>query len=170
VVELACIALACAGYWRYGVNPQTVTAAVAMWWLTALVAMTWDEGTTPAPLVWPLAALGLIANLDGAFAPLVQAMLGLMAGCVVGVALDYARGRKGLAALAASVGVWLGLGGLLAALAILGASALIAKLIQRTSWRDTQRATLPPEVVLSGCLIAGLLDPGGLVWRWLPWP
>src|SRR5690606_6511734 len=73
-LAVAAAALVCAG--RFGATGATATAVV---FVSVLLALAWidaETGYLPDRLTLPLLWLGLLVNVDAAFAPLAQAVVG----------------------------------------------------------------------------------------------
>lgn len=108
------LAMLCA--WHFGPTPA---AAAAIVYVVTLLALAWvdaETGLLPDMLSLPLLWLGLLVNLNGAFTPLPDAVLGAMVGyltlwCVCRLFLLF-TGRMGMGhgdfKLLAALGAWLG--------------------------------------------------------------
>ena len=74
-----------AGYsaWRFGPTMAALGAALFVWFTIALAFIDQETGLLPDDLTLPLAWIGLMVNLGGAFVPLPQAVIGAVAGYLV---------------------------------------------------------------------------------------
>ena len=108
------LALACV--WLFGATPA---AALAIVFVLTLLALAWidaETGLLPDLLTLPLLWLGLLANLNGVFVPLQDAVLGAVAGYLVLWSVYWGfllcTGREGMGhgdfKLLAALGAWLG--------------------------------------------------------------
>ncbi|HYL87481.1 MAG TPA: A24 family peptidase [Burkholderiales bacterium] len=107
-----------AGYsaWRFGPTTAALGAALFVWFTIALAFIDQETGLLPDDLTLPLAWIGLMVNLGGAFVPLPQAVIGAVAGYLV-LWLVYwgfklATGKEGMGygdfKMNAAVGAFLG--------------------------------------------------------------
>jgi len=114
LVELAAMLTAVVAYGLYALSVSAVLLALFGWGLIALAAIDWETGYLPDGLTLPLVAMGLLANIDGRFAPITDALIGAGAGYVAFRAIAFAfhrlRNYEGLgqgdAKLLAAIGAW----------------------------------------------------------------
>ena len=107
-----------AGYaaWRFGPSAAAAGAAVFVWFTIALSFIDQETGYLPDDLTLPLVWIGLIANLNGAFVPLRDAVIGAVAAYLflwsINAAFKALRGMDGMGygdfKLYAAVGAFLG--------------------------------------------------------------
>lgn len=108
------LSMVCA--WRFG---PTGVALVAIVFVSVLLTLAWidaETGFLPDALTLPLLWLGLLVNIDEAFAPLSQAVLGAAIGYLAFWGIDWLfrvlRGRSALGRgdfkFLAALGAWLG--------------------------------------------------------------
>lgn len=129
--------------WHFGPTPATA-AAVA--YATTLIALAWvdaETGLLPDMLTLPLLWLGLLINLNGAFALLPDAVIGAVAGymtpwCICQLFL-LVTGRRGMGhgdfKFLAALGAWLGWMSLPWVLLVSSSLALAAALTGRLTGR-----------------------------------
>ncbi len=115
-LELLSACCACIAFWRFGTNWQ---ALAAFGFTATLLALAFIDAKThllPDALTLPLMWAGLLVNLDSTFAPLPEAVLGVVAG-YLSLWLVYwlfraIRGIEGIGygdfKLCAALGAWLG--------------------------------------------------------------
>lgn len=136
-------ALAALCAWHYGLTAAT---AAAILYIVVLLALAWidaETGLLPDALTQPLLWLGLLVNLNGAFTPLADAVLGAMAGYLllwsVSRAFLLATGRVGMGhgdfKLLAALGAWMGWGSLPSILLLSSGLALAVALAMRVLGR-----------------------------------
>jgi leader peptidase (prepilin peptidase)/N-methyltransferase len=109
-------ALAVVSAAMFGCTPTAVLALIAALVFVALAFIDFETGYLPDALTLPLAALGLVANAFGIFAPLIEGLVGAAAGFlvfwVIGELYRLLRQRDGLglgdAKLLAAIGAWTG--------------------------------------------------------------
>lgn len=135
--------------WHFGPTPA---AAAAIVYTAALLALAWidaETGLLPDMLTQPLLWLGLLVNLNGAFASLPDAVLGAVAGyitpwCICRLFL-LATGRVGMGQgdfkLLAALGAWLGWMSLPWVMLVSSSLALAAALALR--WAGRMKAGDP---------------------------
>ena len=142
-----------------------LAAAAAIVFVLVLLALAWidaETGLLPDLLTLPLLWLGLLVNLNGLFAPLQDAVLGVIAGylllwCVYWGFL-LSTGREGMGQgdlkLLAALGAWLGWAALPWVLLISASLGLAVALVLRVAGRMK-----PGEALSFGpCLaVAGIL-------------
>src|SRR3569832_2073261 len=80
LVELLTALLSAAVAWKWGASVQTAGALLLVWVLIALAFIDLDTTLLPDSLTLPLVWLGLLFNLNGAFASLPDAVVGAKAG------------------------------------------------------------------------------------------
>ena len=107
-----------AGYaaWRFGPGVAAVGAALFLWFTIALAFIDQETGYLPDDLTLPLVWLGLMVNLNGAFVPLREAVIGAVAAYLflwsINAAFKLLRGMDGMGygdfKLYAAVGAFLG--------------------------------------------------------------
>jgi len=66
--------------WRFGATAMALGAALFIWFTIALAFIDQETGLLPDSLTLPLAWIGLLVNLLGAFVPLADAVIGAVAG------------------------------------------------------------------------------------------
>ena len=116
IVELLGGALAAAAILKFGPTWQGLAACAFLWTLLALTGIDFDTQLLPDNLTLPLLWGGLIANLFGLFVPLVDAVIGAIAGYMVLWLIFWLfkiiRGKEGMGygdfKLLAALGAWLG--------------------------------------------------------------
>ena len=102
--------------WRFGFSVAALGAALFVWFTIALAFIDQETGYLPDDLTLPLAWIGLVVNLDGAFVPLREAVIGAVAGYLflwsINAAFKAIRGMDGMGygdfKLYAAVGAFLG--------------------------------------------------------------
>jgi leader peptidase (prepilin peptidase)/N-methyltransferase len=102
--------------WRFGATVAALGAALFLWFTIALAFIDHETGLLPDDLTLPLVWLGLILNLDGAFVPLRDAVIGALAGYLslwlVYQAFKLLTGKEGMGygdfKMNAAVGAFLG--------------------------------------------------------------
>ena len=102
--------------WRFGPTMAALGAALFVWFTIALAFIDQETGLLPDDLTLPLAWLGLLVNLRGAFVPLPEAVVGAVAGYLslwlVYWAYKLATGKEGMGygdfKMNAAVGAFLG--------------------------------------------------------------
>jgi leader peptidase (prepilin peptidase) / N-methyltransferase len=155
-----------AGYaaWRFGPTLAALAAALFVWFTIALAFIDQHTGYLPDDLTLPLAWIGLLANLGGAFVPLADAVIGAVAGYLflwsVNAAFRLVRGVDGMGygdfKLYAAVGAFLGwkllpLVILLASLVGL-ASGSLQMYAARRGWDWKFRFHFGPYLALAGVI------------------
>jgi leader peptidase (prepilin peptidase)/N-methyltransferase len=116
LVELLAGVGAAYAAWRFGASFATVGAALFLWFTIALAFIDQETGYLPDDLTLPLVWLGLIVNLNGAFVPLRDAVIGAVAAYLflwsINAAFRAVRGMDGMGygdfKLYAAVGAFLG--------------------------------------------------------------
>lgn len=102
--------------WQFGATLTTVYALLFIWLLIALAGIDYDTMLLPDNLTQPLLWLGLVANLNGSFVRLDQAVIGAVAGYLILWSIywvfRYLTGREGMGygdfKLLAALGAWFG--------------------------------------------------------------
>ncbi len=115
-VELLTALLSAAVAWKFGFGWPLGFALALTWALVALSFIDYDTQLLPDDITLPLLWLGLMANMNGLFVPLNQAVMGAMAGYLVlwGVfhLFRLLTGKEGMGygdfKLLAALGAWLG--------------------------------------------------------------
>ncbi|MCS6785887.1 MAG: A24 family peptidase [Thiobacillaceae bacterium] len=107
-----------AGYcvWHFGPTAQAAAASLLLWALLALAMIDLDTHLLPDRITQPLVWGGLLANWQGVFVPLADALIGAVAGYLalwtVYHAFRLATGKEGMGygdfKLLAALGAWLG--------------------------------------------------------------
>lgn len=151
LVELLCglafalLAARLGGHWAL---PAAMAATAA---LLTLAMIDLGHRLLPDDIVQPLLWLGLLANLNGAFAPLDQAVIGAAAGYgslwVVSRAYRLVRGGAGMGdgdlKLLAALGAWLGWKALVPLVLLATLAALAVSVVVVLGRRNTQRHLVP---------------------------
>jgi leader peptidase (prepilin peptidase)/N-methyltransferase len=102
--------------WRFGASAAALGAALFAWFTIALAVIDQETGLLPDDLTLPLIWLGLLLNLNGAFTPLQDAVIGSVAGYLslwlVYWGYKLATGKEGMGygdfKMNAAVGAFLG--------------------------------------------------------------
>ncbi|SHG92523.1 prepilin peptidase [Pollutimonas bauzanensis] len=161
----ACLGMAMLCAWRFG---ATLAAVAAIVYTLTLLALAWvdaETGFLPDRLTLPLLWLGLLANLDGAFAPLPEAVLGAAGGYAALWSIRqlflWLTGRVGMGdgdfKLLAALGAWLGWMSLPWVLLAASSSALVVALGLRLAGRAQAGDALRFGPYLAAAGILGLL-------------
>ncbi len=116
IVEALSALAAVLTVWHFGPSPQAAAASVLLWALIALTGIDLDTHLLPDRITQPLLWAGLLANWQGLFVPLEDALIGAVAGYLalwlVYHAFKLATGREGMGygdfKLLAALGAWLG--------------------------------------------------------------
>lgn len=116
IIELLSGLLAVLVVWQFGLQLSTLFAAVFCWGLLALAVIDLDEQLLPDELTQPLLWLGLLANLEGLFVALSDAVVGAVVGYaslwLVFHVFLLLTGKQGMGfgdfKLLALLGAWLG--------------------------------------------------------------
>ncbi len=116
IVELAGGVVAAYAAARFGFTLVAAGAAVFCWAMLALAAIDLDTQLLPDDITLPLLWVGLLLNLQAAFAPLPSALIGAVAGYLALWAIYWifklATGKEGMGygdfKLLAAIGAWLG--------------------------------------------------------------
>ncbi|MCD6041203.1 MAG: prepilin peptidase [Burkholderiales bacterium] len=102
--------------WRFGATATALAATLFVWFTIALAFIDQETGLLPDDLTLPLVWLGLLLNLNGAFAPIRDAIFGAVAGYLslwlVYWAYKLLTGKEGMGygdfKMNAAVGAFLG--------------------------------------------------------------
>jgi leader peptidase (prepilin peptidase)/N-methyltransferase len=102
--------------WRFGASSAALGAALFAWFTIALAFIDQETGLLPDDLTLPLVWIGLLLNLNNAFAPLHDAVIGAVVGYLslwlVYWAYKLATGKEGMGygdfKMNAAVGAFLG--------------------------------------------------------------
>jgi leader peptidase (prepilin peptidase)/N-methyltransferase len=102
--------------WRFGASLSALAATLFLWFTIALAFIDHETGLLPDDLTLPLVWLGLILNLNHAFVPLRDAVIGALAGYLslwlVYQAFKLLTGKEGMGygdfKMNAAVGAFLG--------------------------------------------------------------
>lgn len=162
VEALSALASACVA-WRFGLGVTGLSALAFTYFLIALSFIDAQTQLLPDSLTLPLLWLGLLANLQGAFVPLTDAVIGAAAGYLVLWAIYWffrlATGKEGIGygdfKLMAALGAWLGwqvLPLVLVLASCMGAVVGIAAVLTR---RRSVEQAIPfgPYLALAGMLM-----------------
>lgn len=168
LLELAAGLLAAGALAGAGSLPEAGAYAILGWGLLALALIDWRTQLLPDLLVYPLLWLGLLANTQGWFAPLHEAVLGAMAGYLSLWLLNglfYAfRKEAGMGhgdfKMFAVCGAWLGW--MMLPWVALGASVLTLLLWLACRARGPARRALPFGPALASSLFGFLIWPDSL--------
>lgn len=134
--------------WHFGATVQALAAIVMVWSLVALTMIDADTQLLPDQITLPLLWLGLLLNLNGAFAPLADAVIGAAAGYLLLWSVYWlfklVRGKEGMGygdfKLMGALGAWFGwqaLPALVLLSSIVGAVFGIVLLVVRRQGRET---------------------------------
>ncbi|MFO1396258.1 MAG: A24 family peptidase [Burkholderiales bacterium] len=115
-VELLGGLVAVAAMWKFGPTWQGIAACVMLWTLLALTFIDFDTQYLPDDLTLPLLWAGLLANLNGLFTTLPEAVTGAVVGYLTLWSIYWLfkiiRGKEGMGhgdfKLLAALGAWLG--------------------------------------------------------------
>jgi leader peptidase (prepilin peptidase)/N-methyltransferase len=162
-VEILAAATAAMSVAIYGVTPDAALCALALLFMIAIAETDRRTAFIPDALSAPFLWIGLLANLDGRFAPLKDAVIGAAgayaAFALIAFAYRRLRGREGLgdgdAVLLAGIGAWCGWI-VLPAIVLIGAAAT---LLWAVGLRVTGRAVSLDGAIAFG---PGLCFAGGL--------
>ncbi|WP_454765023.1 prepilin peptidase [Cupriavidus campinensis] len=176
LVELATAALSALAMWHFGPTVQALAAIVMVWALVTLTMIDADTQLLPDQITLPLLWLGLLLNLNGAFAPLADAVIGAAAGYLLLWSVYWlfklVRGKEGMGygdfKLMGALGAWFGwqaLPALVLLSSVVGALFGIMLLVVRRQGRETP-FPFGPFIAGAGLIVlffgAGVL-PLGLV-------
>ena len=148
LVELATAALTALAMWHFGPTVQALAAIAMVWSLVALTMIDADTQLLPDQITLPLLWLGLLMNLNGAFAPLADAVIGAAAGYLLLWSVYWlfklVRGKEGMGygdfKLMGALGAWFGwqaLPALVLLSSVVGAVFGIVLLVVRRQGRET---------------------------------
>ena len=115
-VELLGGIVAAAAIWKFGPTWQGLAACVLLWTLLALTFIDVDTQLLPDDLTVPLVWAGILANLNGLFTTLPEAVIGAVVGYLTLWSIYWLfkliRGKEGMGygdfKLLAALGAWLG--------------------------------------------------------------
>lgn len=164
VIELLTGLLALALMAGVGINWLSLALFIGGCGLIAAAAIDWRTGFLPDAITLPLLWLGLLVNLDGAIAPLRDAVIGAAAGYLsfrlIGDAYEALRGRIGLgrgdAKLLAAIGAWLGWWALpfvIFTASLLGLATALPSLFARAEEPLTAEIRFGPFLAISAALV-----------------
>ncbi len=167
LVELTGALLAGLVAWHFGPTWQALAGIVLAWTLLALTLIDADTQLLPDQLTLPLLWLGLLLNLWGMFVPLVDAVIGAMAGYLslwsVYWLFKLVRGKEGMGygdfKLMAALGAWFGwqaLPALILLSSLVGLAFGVTRIAMRRQHRDTP-FPFGPFIAGAGLLVL-LLD------------
>lgn len=116
VVEAVTALLSVTIAWHFGFSWQTASALLLTWSLVSLSLIDYDHKLLPDNITLPLLWLGILVNIDGAFVPLRESIIGAVAGYMVlwGIfkAHNLLTGKEGMGygdfKLLAMLGAWMG--------------------------------------------------------------
>jgi leader peptidase (prepilin peptidase) / N-methyltransferase len=116
IVEALTALMSAAVAWRFGWGPAGVLAIGFTWTLIALTFIDADTTLLPDSLTLPLLWVGLLANAQGVFTPLPEAVLGAAAGYLALWSIYWlfklATGKEGMGygdfKLLGALGAWMG--------------------------------------------------------------
>ncbi|MGO4765232.1 A24 family peptidase [Cupriavidus sp. 2KB_3] len=148
LVELATAVLSALAMWHFGATVQALAAIVMVWSLVTLTMIDADTQLLPDQITLPLLWLGLLLNLNGAFAPLADAVIGAAAGYLLLWSIYWLfkllRGKEGMGygdfKLMGALGAWFGwqaLPALVLLSSVVGAMFGIVLLVVRRQGRET---------------------------------
>jgi leader peptidase (prepilin peptidase)/N-methyltransferase len=176
VIEVAAGAVAAYAAARYGYSLAALGAMLFAWTLLALSVIDYDTQFLPDDLTLPLLWAGLLFNLGAAFAPLMSAVIGAVAGYLalwlVYWGFKLATGKEGMGygdfKLLAAIGAWLGWAALpLVVLlsSVVGATIGIALIVMG---RHQQGKPLPFGPYLAAAGAIAMFWGEEITRRWLP--
>jgi leader peptidase (prepilin peptidase) / N-methyltransferase len=165
IIELLTGALAALMIWTFGSGWPGMASMVFVFLLVAMTFIDLDTQFLPDDLTYPLLWLGLIVNLNGAFVPLKDAVIGALAGYLVlwGVNALFKLVRKvdgmgnGDFKLLAALGAWMGwsmLPAIILLSSVVGAVVGIGLMVLRGHGRETR---IPFGPYLTGAGLLALL-------------
>lgn len=146
----------------------------AMAYCMALMMMAWMDARTcilPDILTLPFLWAGLLVNLDGALAPLPQAVLGAVVGYgflwLFFHVFKRVTGREGMGygdfKLTAALGAWLGIGMLPAILLVASLAGVVVGVADRLRGGASRPLPFAPYLALAG-IVALLMQTAALGW------
>lgn len=175
LVELLTAVLFGVVAYQYGWSWLTLGGLVFTAVLIALTFIDADTQYLPDSLTLPLIWLGLIYNLNGAFVPLTQAVLGAIIGYTSLWLLNYIfkkiRGIDGMGGgdfkLFAAFGAWLGLASLPVIIFVAALVGLVASVILKVA-NTQQQIAFGPSLAIAGWLAFIANEPlNRLIGWWL---
>lgn len=166
-VELLTAAMFTAAAWRFGFEHLLPAALVLTGTLIALAVIDFEHLILPDVFVFPLLWYGLAANVNGAFVPLDQAVIGAISGYMVFRAFREGwfriSGRAGLGLgdckLAAAIGAWVGPAGVLYVAILATGAALSAHCFLILIGKGSLERYFPLGPWLVGAVIFVMLFP-----------
>jgi leader peptidase (prepilin peptidase)/N-methyltransferase len=173
LVELITALLSLVIAFHYGVSIQTFYALILTWGLVALTLIDYDHMLLPDQITLPLLWLGLLININGAFVPLSDAVIGAAAGymslfCVFWI-FKLITGKDGMGfgdfKLLAVFGAWAGwqlLPILILMASVVGAIVGITLMLFKNHQRD-QGIPFGPYLAVAGWIT---LLWGNSIWSW----
>lgn len=164
-IELLSGALAALAVWQFGSGWTGLATVAFMFLLVAMTFIDLDTQFLPDDLTYPLLWLGLLVNLQGAFVPLQDAVLGAVAGYLalwsVNELFKLVRKVDGMGngdfKLLAALGAWFGwsmLPAIILLSSVVGAVIGIAMIVLRGQGRETR---IPFGPYLTGAGLLALL-------------
>lgn len=167
IIEVTTALLTLLIIWRFGTTITGFTALILTWSLVALTMIDFDHKLLPDNITLPLLWLGLWVNMDGAFVPLKDAVLGAIFGYLslwsVYWVFKLATKKEGMGfgdfKLLAALGAWLGWQALPSIILISSVIGAIVGLLSIQFFKHDKNEGIPFGPYLA---IAGLLT---LVWR-----
>lgn len=144
--------------YQYGMQMITLWPALFILFLLAAAVIDAKSMLLPDILTLPLLWLGLLANLDNAFVPLQEAVLGAMFGYlilfVIALAYEWIAKKEGLGGgdmkLLAALGAWLGWQNLMPVLFVAASMALIVGIAMFFITKKSEPAPFGPYLAASG--------------------
>ena len=161
--------------WHFGASIAALGAMLFIWFTIALAFIDQDTGYLPDDLTLPLLWIGLLINLNGAFVPLRDAVMGAVAAYLllwtINAAFRVLRGIDGMGhgdfKLYAAVGAFLGLKALPLVILLSSVVGLIFGSLQmfaaRSGWDWKFKFHFGPYIALAG-LVAMFWGDGILRW------
>ncbi|GAB6049373.1 A24 family peptidase [Hydrogenophilus islandicus] len=167
IVELLTAMVTAAAVARWGVTVTALLAAAYLWVLIALAFIDWETQLLPDDLTLPLLWLGLLANLDGRFAPLPHAVVGALCGYLLLWSLYWlfkiVTGKEGMGygdfKLLAALGAWLGVAMLPQVLLVSASLGAVIGITARATGRLAQGQPIPFGPFLAFAGVISLFAP-----------
>ena len=175
VVEVLGALVATAAALRFGPGIEAAGACLLGWGLLALSAIDIETRLLPDTITMPLLWLGLSFNLIGIYAPLVDAVIGAMAGYLILWSIHhgfrFATGREGMGygdfKLLALLGAWFGWPALPGVVVIASATGVVVGIILLVRGRATRDSPLPFGPYLAAAGLTELYYGEYLAGLWL---
>lgn len=173
VVEMATALLSLVVALQWGVSIETLLLLILTWGLICLTLIDFDHMLLPDQIVMPLLWLGLLANLQGTFVPLQDAVIGAVVGymslfCVFWL-FKLLTGKEGMGfgdfKLFALFGAWIGwqlLPILILMASVVGAVVGISLVLFKKHQRE-QAIPFGPYLAVAGWIT---LLWGNEIWSW----